>query len=111
MDDLDVAIPYPANIDDTALPYLRFSNVGPSAPICSEPYASTMSGFIALTKLCKIAGQSAQLNGRVERNDAGSIQWSTAHMVEILRIDSEIDAWFADDVVSVLDIKKCSTHG
>jgi hypothetical protein len=108
VDDLDIDAAYPVEVDDQGL--LALSNIsrdsnhgsGSNTPmIPEEPNESTMSGFIALTKLCRIAGRVAQLlyrpSGGKSVVDAG---WAHAQQKHIDRLDASLRDWLAKDVVS-----------
>lgn len=106
VDDLDIDAVYPAEIDDAGIAKLRgdhdVPNSGFSTPdIPAEPDESTMSGFIALTKLCRIAGRVAQLlyrpSGGKSVADAG---WAHAQQKHIDKLDKSLRDWLANDVVS-----------
>ncbi|ORX40691.1 fungal-specific transcription factor domain-domain-containing protein [Kockovaella imperatae] len=92
--DIDVALPLP--VDDTAM--RRFSK---DTDIPEEPEKSTISGFIALTKLCKIAGRVAQLlyrpsNGR----SVSDPSWSASQQSTINKLDRLLKDWLENDVPS-----------
>ena len=66
-----------------------------------------MSGFVALTKLCKIAGRVAQLlyrpsNGR----SVSDPSWSASQQSTINKLDRLLKDWLENDVVCVL-IRSC----
>ncbi|KIR51450.1 hypothetical protein I315_06149 [Cryptococcus gattii Ru294] len=62
VDDLDVDVAYPLEVDDTVLEKIAVEGmqVLPSE-LENEPETCTMSGLVALTKLCKIAGRVVHL--------------------------------------------------
>jgi hypothetical protein len=109
VDDLDIDAAYPAEIDDEGIRKLDGANQPPTSSsgfesphITEEPNASTMSGFIALTKLCRIAGRVAQLlyrpSGGKSVVDAG---WAHAQQKHIDKLDKSLRDWLANDVVSL----------
>ena len=63
-----------------------------------EAYDSTMSGFIALTKLCKIAGRVAHTLHRP--NNGRSSHDSLGQLGQIHRLDKMLTEWLANEVVS-----------
>ena len=101
VDDLDVDVALPAPISDDTLAKLPKDRVE-HPDFGEEPHDSTMSGFIALTKLCKIAGRVAQvlyrpLNGR-SVSDAG---WAMSQQNTINKLDRTLKDWLENDVVSL----------
>lgn len=62
VDDLDVDVAYPVEVDDTVLEKIAVEGmqVLPSE-LENEPETCTMNGLVALTKLCKIAGRVVHL--------------------------------------------------
>lgn len=66
-----------------------------------EPPEGTMSGFIALTKLCKIAGRVAQVlyrpsNGR----SVADASWAVSQQNTINKLDKTLKDWLVNEVVS-----------
>ncbi|ORY26678.1 fungal-specific transcription factor domain-domain-containing protein [Naematelia encephala] len=100
VDDLDIDVAYPAEIDDVTMARLsREGSLNPTIP--DEPLECTMSGFVALTKLCKIAGRVAQLlyrpsNGR----SVSDPSWVASQQNTINKLDKLLREWLAKDVPS-----------
>lgn len=102
VDDLDIDVAYPLPIDDESLSNLP-KNQYEAPEIGEEPHASTISGFIALTKLSKIAGRVAQLlyrpsNGR----SVSDPSWSASQQHTINKLDRTLQEWLDHEVVSLL---------
>lgn len=103
VDDLDIDVAYPVEMDDEGLRLLalRDAKATPSAQeTTEEPIGSTMSGFVALTKLCKIAGKVAHLlyrpsNGR-SVNDPS---WAMSQQNAINKLDKHLRDWLEHEVV------------
>lgn len=103
VDDRDVDVAYPVEIDDAALHALGDTQAEDVGEIPPEPQESTMSGFVALTKLCKIAGRVSQvlyrpLNGR-SVNDPS---WATSQQKTFDKLDKMLRDWLEHEVVSWL---------
>lgn len=101
MDDLDIDIAYPAECDDATIYSLGEALTEEAGSLPEEPADSTMSGFIALTKLCKIAGRVAQLlyrpsNGRSVTDKS----WAESQQRTIDKLDDLLRKWLANEVVS-----------
>lgn len=102
VDDLDVDVAYPLEVDDAVLEKMAMENLQALPPeFEKEPEASTMSGFIALTKLCKIAGRVVHLlyrpsNGRSVSDPSWAVQQQNA----INKLDKLLRDWLANDVPS-----------
>ncbi len=101
VDDEDIDIGLPAEVDDQAL--LRFSRNGidpnPLDKI-EEPPESTMSGFVALTKLCRIAGRVAHVLYRPSNGRSVSDQsWAASQQNTINKLDQLLRDWLAHVVV------------
>jgi hypothetical protein len=102
VDDLDIDVHYPSDIDDAGLVRLQQEGLDvPSSESLEEPHSSTMSGFIALTKLCKIAGRVAHVlyrpsNGRSTSDPT----WATSQQITINRLDKLLRDWLQNEVVS-----------
>lgn len=101
VDDLDADVAYPLEVDDTVLEKIIVEGmqVLPSE-LENEPEACTMSGFVALTKLCKIAGRVVHLlyrpsNGRSVSDPSWVVQQQNA----IDKLDKLLRDWLANDVV------------
>ncbi|WOO79215.1 Cutinase transcription factor 1 alpha [Vanrija pseudolonga] len=98
-DDRDVDVAYPVEIDDAALHALGDTQAEDVGDIPPEPQESTMSGFVALTKLCKIAGRVSQvlyrpLNGR-SVNDPS---WATSQQKTFDKLDKMLRDWLEHEV-------------
>ena len=99
VDDLDIDVALPVAIDDAALSKVP-KNQYESPEVGEEPHASTLSGFIALTKLCKIAGRVAVLlyrpsNGRSTSDPS----WAASQQNTINKLDKTLKDWLEKDVV------------
>lgn len=101
VDDLDIDIGLPAEIDDQALLRLDRERIesSPKDDI-AEPPDSTMSGFVALTKLCKIAGRVAHVlyrpsNGR----SVSDPSWAVSQQNTINKLDKLLRDWLEQEVV------------
>ena len=98
VDDLDIDVALPSPINDDQL--RRTSKDSGSTP--EEPEDTTMSGFVALTKLCKIAGRVAQLlyrpsNGR----SISDPSWAASQQSTINKLDKLLKDWLESDVVGL----------
>lgn len=104
VDDLDVDVAYPLEVDDAVLEKMAMEGLQALPPeFEKEPEVSTMSGFIALTKLCKIAGRVVHLlyrpsNGRSVSDPSWAVQQQNA----INKLDMLLRDWLANDVVGCL---------
>ncbi|KAK4689854.1 hypothetical protein P7C73_g226, partial [Tremellales sp. Uapishka_1] len=100
VDDLDIDVAYPADIDDEGLRRIAKEGLDPNkVEAAEEPLQSTMSGFIALTRLCKIAGRVAHVlyrpsNGR----SVSDPTWAVSQQNTINRLDKLLRDWLANDV-------------
>nr|XP_019044249.1 hypothetical protein I302_07532 [Kwoniella bestiolae CBS 10118]OCF23179.1 hypothetical protein I302_07532 [Kwoniella bestiolae CBS 10118] len=105
VDDLDIDVAYPAEVDDEGLE--RLAQDGTPSSLLSgneEPLGSTMSGFIALTKLCKIAGKVAHLLYRPsnERSVADP-SWAASQQTAINKVDKLLREWLDHDPLKYKD--------
>ncbi|WWD03563.1 hypothetical protein V865_001617 [Kwoniella europaea PYCC6329] len=102
VDDLDIDVSYPAEIDDEGLE--RMAQDGTPTSLVSgteEPLGSTMSGFIALTKLCKIAGKVAHLLYRpANEKSVSDPSWAASQQTAINKVDKLLREWLDHDVPS-----------
>lgn len=102
IDDMDADVAYPAEINDEEL--LRLTREGidsPSLEAFKEPEGAVMSGFVALTKLCKIAGRVAQLLFRPSNGRSTSdTSWAVSQQNTINKLDKTLRDWLANEVVS-----------
>ncbi|WVN84929.1 uncharacterized protein L203_100065 [Cryptococcus depauperatus CBS 7841] len=101
VDDLDVDVAYPVEVDDAALAKMEATAIQTPTDLEKEPEASTMSGFVALTKLCKIAGRVVHLlyrpSGGRSMNDQG---WAMVQQNAINKMDMLLRDWLENDVPS-----------
>jgi hypothetical protein len=84
VDDLDIDVGYPSEVDLT-----------PDA----EAHGSTMSGFVALTKLCKISGRVAHLLYRPSNKSVVDPHWAHSQQTTINKLDKSLRDWLANEVV------------
>ncbi|WVR07769.1 hypothetical protein IAU60_004812 [Kwoniella sp. DSM 27419] len=101
VDDLDIDVAYPAEIDDEGLEKLAQTGTpnSVSASTLEEPAGSTMSGFIALTKLCKIAGRVAHLLYRPANEKLVSDPaWAASQQSAINKLDKTLRDWLNNEV-------------
>lgn len=104
MDDLDIDVAYPVIIDDWTLSNLPASQF--DAPeLGEEQYASSISGFVALTKLAKIAGRVTQLlyrpsNGR----SISDPSWAASQQNNINKLEKTLKDWLEKEVVRLSSI-------
>ena len=100
VDDLDIDLPYPMCISDKtleAIPPDQYEATG----VTEEGSACSMSGFIALTKLCKLAGRVAQILYRPSHGRSVSDPtWEENQQKAITKLDRQLKDWLAKDVVS-----------
>lgn len=102
VDDLDIDVAYPANVDDAGLLRIEKEDIDVTHPeTLEEPQGSVMSGFVALTKLCKIAGKVAHLLYRPHNGKSvADASWATSQQNNINRLDKHLRDWLASEVVS-----------
>ncbi|KAL7418376.1 hypothetical protein Q5752_006834 [Cryptotrichosporon argae] len=100
VDDLDVDVPYPAVLDDAALARLSVDAMPPTpADVGEEPHDAVMSGFVALTKLSKIAGRVAQLLFRPSHGKSvNDLDWASSLQSTIDRLDKLLRQWLETEV-------------
>ncbi|KAI9633949.1 fungal-specific transcription factor domain-containing protein [Dioszegia hungarica] len=101
VDDLDIDVPYPAELDDDTL--LSLSASGESSaghsPVPAESQPSTMSGFVALTKLCKISGKISHILYRPSQGrSADDPGFLSAQQTSIDKLDKALRDWLAHEV-------------
>ncbi|OCF44614.1 hypothetical protein I317_01501 [Kwoniella heveanensis CBS 569] len=95
VDDLDIDVAYPSEIDDEGLEKLSHDGT----PTRDEPIASTMSGFIALSKLSKIAGRVAHLLYRpANEKSVSDPSWAASQQNAINKLDKLLRDWLDNDV-------------
>ncbi len=102
VDDLDIDIGLPVEIDDKALHRFQKTGLDPMhLEHIGEPPESTMFGFVALTKLCKIAGRVAHVLYRPSNGRSVSDQsWVVSQQNTINKLDKLLRDWLANEVVS-----------
>jgi hypothetical protein len=100
VDDLDIDVGYPSEVDDDVLQKMAKENrdLTPDA----EAHGSTMSGFVALTKLCKISGRVAHLLYRPSNKSVVDPHWAHSQQTTINKLDKSLRDWLANEVVSPL---------
>ncbi|WWD19542.1 hypothetical protein CI109_104003 [Kwoniella shandongensis] len=100
VDDLDIDVGYPAEIDDEGIRQLVQDDAASiNLEGVEEPVGSTMSGFVALTKLCKVAGRVVHLlyrpsNGR----SVSDPSWALSQQNAINKLDKLLRDWLENDV-------------
>ena len=103
VDDTDIDVTLPVAMDDEALTKLPKTQYDAPDTI-EEPHASTISGFIALTKLCKIAGRVAHLLYRPSNGKSVSDpSWAASQQNHINKLDKTLKDWLDNEVVSRFD--------
>lgn len=104
VDDLDIDVAYPAEVDDSVLLRITSEGRGDHTPpdLGEEPHESTMSGFVALTKLCKIAGRVAHVLYRPSNKSVNDPSWAVSQQNTINKLDKLLRDWLANDVVGVM---------
>ena len=100
VDDLDIDAAYPSEVDDSSLQKMVQENRDHTPDV--EPHGSTMSGFVALTRLCKIAGRVTHLLYRPSNRSVVDPQWANSQQNTINKLDKSLRDWLANDVVSEL---------
>jgi len=98
VDDLDIDVGYPSEVDDDVLQKMakESRDLTPDA----ETHGSTMSGFVALTKLCKISGRVAHLLYRPSNKSVVDPHWAHSQQTTINKLDKSLRDWLANEVVS-----------
>lgn len=101
VDDQDMDISYPLAVDDETLFNLGEALTEEAGNLPEEPADCTMSGFVALTKLAKIAGRVAQLLYRPNHSRSVSDQqWAENQQKTIDKLDRLLRDWLQNEVVS-----------
>jgi hypothetical protein len=97
VDDLDIDVGYPSEVDDDVLQKMakESRDLTPDA----EAHGSTMSGFVALTKLCKISGRVAHLLYRPSNKSVVDPHWAHSQQTNINKLDKSLRDWLANEVV------------
>ncbi|WVQ73053.1 hypothetical protein IAR50_002616 [Cryptococcus sp. DSM 104548] len=101
VDDQDVDVAFPVEIDDATLEKIGSQVTGTPLDVEREKEGATMSGFVALTKLCKIAGRVVHLlyrplNGR----SVSDPSWAVSQQNAINKLDKLLRDWLEHDVPS-----------
>lgn len=99
VDDLDIDVGYPAEVDDDVLQRMKKESRDHTPE--TEAHGSTMSGFVALTKLCKIAGRVAHLLYRPSNKSIVDPHWAHSQQTTINKLDKSLRDWLATEVVSL----------
>jgi len=97
VDDLDIDVGYPAEVDDDVLQ--RMAKDSRDLTPDAEAHGSTMSGFVALTKLCKISGRVAHLLYRPSNKSVVDPHWAHSQQTTINKLDKSLRDWLANEVV------------
>ena len=101
MDDQDIDVGYPVDIDDHGLSQLGSEQGSSPTAVPPEPTTSVMSGFTALTKLCRIAGR---INHALYRPSHGRTlqdpNWVTSQQNLINKLDKSLRDWLDHEVPS-----------
>jgi hypothetical protein len=97
VDDLDIDVGYPSEVDDTVLQRMVKENRDHTPEV--EAHGSTMSGFVALTKLCKISGRVAHLLYRPSNKSVVDPHWAHSQQTTINKLDKSLRDWLANEVV------------
>ena len=101
VDDQDIDVGYPVDIDDQGLSHLHAEQGGSPTAVPPEPTTSVMSGFTALTKLCKIAGR---INHALYRPSHGRTlqdpNWVASQQNLINKLDKSLRDWLDHEVPS-----------
>ncbi|WVQ66635.1 uncharacterized protein L199_004820 [Kwoniella botswanensis] len=95
VEDIDIDARYPACLSDLQMRELQQDSAADLDAMGDEPDNCTMSGFVALTKLCKIAGQVAHLLLRKKLPDSSEDD-SVEKAVKTL--DKSLEDWFSHDL-------------
>ena len=102
---MDIDVSYPEELDDQGLLRIVGAKGGNPTPRdlneISEPESSTMSGFVALTKLCRIAGRVTHVLYRPSNGRSVSDQsWAISQQNTINKLDKLLRDWLDNEVVS-----------
>lgn len=101
VEDADIDLAYPAAVDDATIDSFGDALTEEAGNLPEEAADSTMSGFVALTKLCKIAGRVAQLLYRPSNGRSVNDQnWSEQQQRTIDKLDKHLREWLQNEVVS-----------
>lgn len=97
IDDSEIDVAYPAAVDDSDLMELSKTAIDEGQV---EAHHSVMSGFIALTKLYKIAGRVAHVFYRPSKGrSVFDPSWAASQQVIIDKLDKLLRDWLQNDVV------------
>lgn len=107
VDDLDIDVAYPSEVDDSGLKKMLQEGRDHTPDV--EPHGSTMSGFVALTKLCKIAGRVTHLLYRPSNRSVVDPHWANSQQHTINKLDKSLRDWLANEVVSRVSVANCSS--
>jgi len=97
VDDLDIDVGYPSEVDDDVLQKIAKESRDHTPD--AEAHGSTMSGFVALTKLCKISGRVAHLLYRPSNKSVVDPHWAHSQQTTINKLDKSLRDWLANEVV------------
>lgn len=100
VEDADIDLAYPAAVDDATIDSFGDALTEEAGNLPEEKQDCTMSGFVALTKLCKIAGRVAQLLYRPSGRSVNDPQWSEQQQRTIDKLDKLLREWLQNEVVS-----------
>lgn len=100
VDDLDIDVAYPAEVDDkTIISYGDALTEEVMGQLPEEAPDSTMGGFVALTKLCKIAGRVAQLLYRPSNGKSVTDPtWAESQQRTIDKLHRLLQDWLEHEV-------------
>ncbi|OCF38400.1 hypothetical protein I317_07830 [Kwoniella heveanensis CBS 569] len=94
VDDRDIDCPYPLALGEQQIVDLRPAESTEPDPVdWIEPPEGTLSGLVALTKLCRCAGKVSQLLHRRTKAREPSDCRAVDHL------DLALDRWFTDDLI------------
>lgn len=101
VDDADIDLEYPLEVDDPTIHALGNALTEEAGELPPESADSTIGGFVALTKLCKIAGRVAQLLYRpTHGRSVNDASWSEQQQRTIDKLDKLLRDWLQNEVVS-----------
>ncbi|BEI89241.1 uncharacterized protein CcaverHIS019_0206030 [Cutaneotrichosporon cavernicola] len=100
VEDADIDLAYPAAVDDATIDSFGDALTEEAGNLPEEKPDCTMSGFVALTKLCKIAGRVAQLLYRPSGRSVNDPQWSEQQQRTIDKLDKLLREWLQNEVPS-----------
>ncbi|KLT44815.1 hypothetical protein CC85DRAFT_241736 [Cutaneotrichosporon oleaginosum] len=98
VEDADIDLAYPAAVDDATIDSFGDALTEEAGNLPEEKQDCTMSGFVALTKLCKIAGRVAQLLYRPSGRSVNDPQWSEQQQRTIDKLDKLLREWLQNEV-------------